>query len=515
MSSTEALPTEIELDALIGAKSLYEFLQLAWHVIEPSTAFVPGRHIEMLCEHLEAVTAGQIRNLLIEVPPGSSKSISTCVMWPAWEWIAKPSSRWLFASYSLGLAERDSEKCGDLIRSPWYQRRWGNCYRLTTDAKTKIQNDRTGIRECFSVGSRVTGAHGDRLVVDDAHNIREAESQAIREATIHWHDHAWYNRVNDAMTSARVVIGQRVHHKDLLGHLEEKGGYEILRLPEEHDAAWSRVWPGARFQDWRSQDGELLREARFGPAQVEEAKHRLGSRGYAAQHQQRPTPQDGDLIKRAWFRYYAEIGDAYRLEDSQELIPVGQCWTFCVVDPAASTNPGADYTAIGTFSVAPGGQLLVRDMVRERLGLENVVPRLNEVCRRYRPVWVAIEKDGIGQGVIQEAGASINQGGYYRRKFADIPSMHELKCEGRDKRTRAMPAVIRLDNRQVYFPRPGPRYPWVEAMEEELIRFTGINDDHDDQADVVAWAVQALDRFGYLQDPGEPLTFGQRPRQPW
>ena len=165
-------------------------MRQAWHVIEPSTPFVPGWHIDAIIEHLEAVTRGQIRNLLINVPPRHMKSLLVSVFWPAWEWIQHPERRWLYSSYAASLSIRDSVKCRRLIESPWYQSRWGDRFALTSDqnTKTRFDNNRSGYRIATSVGGAVTGEGGDRIVCDDPHNVDEVESDSVRKATIDWWD---------------------------------------------------------------------------------------------------------------------------------------------------------------------------------------------------------------------------------------------------------------------------------------------------------------------------------------
>src|ERR1035438_3593256 len=135
-----------EIDAELATRSLGEFVRQAWAVVEPSTPFVPGWHIDAIVEHLEAISHGQIRNLLINIPPRHMKSLLVAVFWPAWEWIRWPERRWLFSSYGAQLSIRDSVKCRRLIESTWYQRLWGNTYALTGDqnAKSRFDNDRSG-----------------------------------------------------------------------------------------------------------------------------------------------------------------------------------------------------------------------------------------------------------------------------------------------------------------------------------------------------------------------------------
>jgi hypothetical protein len=210
-----------EIDAELATRSLAEFVRQAWLVIEPSTPFVPGWHIDAIIEHLEAVTYGQIRNLLINVPPRHMKSLLVSVFWPAWEWIRWPERRWLFSSYGAQLSIRDSVKCRRLIESPWYQSRWAGRFALTSDQNTKgrFDNDRSGYRLSTSVGGAATGEGGDRVVCDDPHNVQEAESDSVRKATLDWWDVTMSTRVNDPKTAAMLVIMQRCHEQDLSGHL--------------------------------------------------------------------------------------------------------------------------------------------------------------------------------------------------------------------------------------------------------------------------------------------------------
>src|ERR1700730_10696668 len=130
-----------ELDAEIASRSLREFVRQAWPIVEPSTPFEAGWHIDAIIDHLEAVTRGQIRNLLINVPPRHMKSLLVSVFWPSWEWLVHPERRWLYSSYAASLSIRDSVKFRCLIESPWYQSRWGDRFDLTSDQNTKVRVD--------------------------------------------------------------------------------------------------------------------------------------------------------------------------------------------------------------------------------------------------------------------------------------------------------------------------------------------------------------------------------------
>jgi len=293
----------VKVERELATRSLSEFVRQAWQVVEPSTPFVPGFHIDAIIDHLEAVTRGEIRNLLINVPPRHMKGLLVSVFFPAWEWIRWPERRWLYSSYAATLSIRDSVKCRRLIESPWYQARWGHVFALTGDqnAKSRFDNNRSGYRLSTSVGGSVTGEGGDRIICDDPHKVDEVESDTARKNAIDWWDVAMSTRVNDPKTSAKVVVMQRCHQQDRSGHLLEQGGWEHLCLPAEYEGSKHVTVIG--FADPRTEHGQLLWRKRYGPKEIEETKRSLGSYAAAGQLQQRPSPAEGGMIKRYWFQF--------------------------------------------------------------------------------------------------------------------------------------------------------------------------------------------------------------------
>ena len=278
-------------------------------VVEPSTPFVPGWHIDAIIEHLEAVTRGQIRNLLINVPPRHMKSLLVSVFWPAWEWIRWPERRWLYSSYAAQLSIRDSVKCRRLIESPWYQARWGDRFALTSDQNTKgrFDNNRSGYRLSTSVGGAATGEGGDRIVCDDPHNVQEAESDSIRKAT------------------HRLVRRRDVHPRERSEDRRE--GRRDAALPpagpERAPAGAGRLGapvPAGRVRRRTARHVDRLRPTRARnmanccgpsasvPQEIESLKRSLGSYAAAGQLQQRPSPAGGGLFKRHWFRFWQPRG---------------------------------------------------------------------------------------------------------------------------------------------------------------------------------------------------------------
>jgi hypothetical protein len=226
-------------DRLKAEESLLEFLKQAWHVVEPATSYIHGWHIDAICELLEAITHGHLRNVLINVPPRSMKSLTVNVFWPAWEWIQFPERHWLFASHAFPLSLRDSVKCRRLIQSDWYQANWSHIVQLTGDQnqKNRFENTRTGCRLASSVGGSLTGENAHRVIADDPHNVKDRESERMRERVLQWWDEVMSTRLNDLKTGAKVIIMQRVHENDLSGHVLELGNYEHLCIPAEYEGS--------------------------------------------------------------------------------------------------------------------------------------------------------------------------------------------------------------------------------------------------------------------------------------
>lgn len=200
---------------------LIEFIRDFWSVLEPGTVFRDGWALEAICEHLEAVTFGEITRLLMNVPPGFMKSLVTDVFWPAWEWgpMEMPHIRYVAFSYSSTLTERDNVRFRDLLQSPEYQAMYGEVFRLRKTGEQKVTNWKHGWKLATSVGGVGTGERGDRVIVDDPHNVKESESKAVRQETIRWFRESMSSRLNDMVNGAKIVIMQRVNEEDISGEI--------------------------------------------------------------------------------------------------------------------------------------------------------------------------------------------------------------------------------------------------------------------------------------------------------
>lgn len=387
-----ALPSRTAIEAEQLRRSFRRFVEAAWPLLEPTSPFIPGYHIDAVCDSLEAVIAGELRRVLVTLPPRHAKSSLACVLWPAWAWISRPELRWLFASYAQSLATRDSRRCRQLIESSWYQERWGHVYQLLPDQneKDRFENTRTGARLATSVGGSATGEGGDIIVIDDAHKIEEAHSPAARESVIDWFTGTISTRLNNPREGAILVIGQRLHERDLPGHLIELGTYFHLCLPAEFEQAHPHRWAG----DPRTEEGELLCPQRFGPEQLEALKISLGPYGAAAQLQQRPAPADGAIFSRQDWRFY----DPNRIGAFDQVV---QSW-----DTTFDSGPSSDFCVGQAWGTIGPNKYLIRE-VRGQWNFTQAVEALIELTDWINQTYprpyahpILIEKTANGPAII-------------------------------------------------------------------------------------------------------------------
>lgn len=479
--------------------SLIEFTQQAWEAIEPGTQYVDGWHLHAIADHLEAVLDGEIRDLIINMPPRHMKSIQVAVMWPVWSWIAEPNLRWLFSSYAGSLSVRDSLKCRRLIQSPWFQDRWGHVFQLTGDqnAKTFFENDRYGYRFATSVGASTTGHGGDIIVCDDPHNAIEAQSDTIRETTIEWWSQAMSTRLNNPQTGRRVVVMQRLHENDLTGHLLKEQGWEHLCLPAEYEGR--RVMTSVGWTDPRKKEGELLWPERFDRVSIDKLKKQLGTYGAAGQLQQRPAPSEGGLLRRSWFHLWQK--------DEPKLKFILQSYDTAFTEKT-SGDPTA-CTVYGVFAHEGRYHVMVLDTWAEHLDYPSLRKKVADewaatYLNGYRPDLVLIEQKGSGQSLIQDL----------RRLGISIATYNPGRA---DKVTRVHRIAPLLEAGLLFVPEskkfPGQPMTWAQKLIDQAIAFP--NAEHDDLVDTMSQALIYLQDAGYLSLTEDAMdTTPRKPREP-
>lgn len=446
-------------------QTLSGFVREAWHVLEPRAKYTHGWHIDAICAHLEAVTDGRINRLLINVPPGSSKSLLVSVMWQAWEWGPRglASMRYLTTSFNDGPVKRDTRKCRDLMLSDWYQALWPDV-KLNRTGETSFSNTATGTREGVPFGS-LTSQRGDRLVIDDPHSTETAESAADRLATTRKFREGAQNRLNDQEQSAIVVIMQRLHEEDVSGVIEEVGmEYVHLMLPMEFEAERA-CSTEIGFSDPRTYDGELLDPHRFPAEAVAKLKRDMGSYAYAGQYQQRPAPRSGGMFQRGDF----EVVDA---------VPAGgkrvRAWDFA----ASKEKPGKqpDWT-VGLRMLYVAGTFYVEHVDRGRWSPNEVNIKLkNHASQDGMNVTVRMPQDPGAAGKA-DAETKVKLLAGYPVKVATVSG---------EKSLRAQPAAAQAEAGNIKI----LRGEWNRDFLDEVCSFPSAQ--FDDQIDAFADALNEL-----------------------
>ncbi len=460
-------PAALNLEAINAAlaeRSLYEFIKQFWSTMAP-VEFVDGWHIEAICEHLEAVSRGEIRRLIINIPPKHMKSIAASVAFPAWVWcqkesgpLAGPQVRFSFASYAQRLSIRDSTATRAVISSPLYQSRWSHRFIMNDDQNTKIRfdNDQGGARFATSVRGALTGLGADCLVIDDAHNMVERESATIRQGVIDWFDAAVTSQLNDIRTGAIIVIMQRVHYQDLTGHLLDRGGWTHLCLPARYEPDHFAAFP----DDSRTAARELLWPERFPEKELTQLETDLGSYAAAGQLQQRPAPREGGMFKRRWI-------------ETVDAVPAGgqtvRGWDL------AATEGGA-YTA-GVKLTKVDGVYYIEDVIRFRGSPKEVETAMTSAASSDgKNVGIDFPQDPGQAGKAQAVHLSKLLAGYNVRSSPESGS--------KTTRAEAISAQAEAGNLKLV------RGPWNQAFLDEAAAFP--NSDYMDQVDALSRAFHRL-----------------------
>lgn len=346
-------------------RDFYSFVKEVWSQIE-SVEFVDNWHLQMLCDHLQAIDEGILRDLIVNVPPACSKSLITSVLWPVWRWIRDPSLKFMCVSYSEALAIQHSNCSRELIQSAWFKARWGDKVVLSKKQNQKKYYETTagGYRlSTTTPGGRATGQHPDVILVDDPHNVEMAESEAERKAVIEWWDLTMSTRGVTRPNRKRVIIMQRLHEDDLSGHILSKDEgvdrwchvclpmrFENDRMPQTPVA---NSTTGEPWQDPRTEDGELLWKSMFDEETLTEIEDDLTEYGVAGQLQQRPAPRDGGMFQLVDFQLLE--GDAF----PDVFDKIVRFWD------RAATDGGGDWT-VGILMGRVGYDYYVIDEIRGR-----------------------------------------------------------------------------------------------------------------------------------------------------
>lgn len=470
----------IELDALEKeqCKDLRMFVKYAWSSIDPAP-FIPNWHIDAICDHLQAVTDGDIRRLIINIPPRAMKSLTASVFWPAWEWaIHNPAQQWIYASHNQILSRELSVKCRGVIKSDWYRGHWGNEVQILDDQDTqgKFVNTARGSRQATSIGGNVTGFGGNRLIVDDPLDASEESSPVSRDKANTWWSETMSTRMNHPALAAKVIIMQRLHENDLTGYLLAKDqGYEHLMLPMRYESNHPHLSKTSlNFFDPRTIDGELLFPERVPEEDLKELEKDMGAYSVAGQLQQRPAPRDSGMFKREWFEIIDKIPNKIR--------HTCRHWDLASTEKRAGNDP--DWTVGLKLVMDSKGVFYIVDIRRFRESSQFVENSIKTgALQDGRTTIISLPQDPGQAGVVQA--------NYYRTELAgSFANRVVIDRESGNKITRAQPVESQAQAGNIKIIRD---VTWNDTFLNELETFP--NGRYKDQVDALSGAFAVLIKY--------------------
>lgn len=448
------------------------FFQRAWSELDPAP-YSHNWHIDCISEYLEYVREGDIKRLIINVPPRTGKTLLTNVAFPAWVMGKDPTQSVIGVSYGQRLSGKIAYKQRTLMETEWFKELFPDCQLDPNySGRESFLTTKKGGRFSSSVGGTLTGEGADYIIIDDPVNPDEALSDVKRINANEWLDQTVFSRLNDPENGRIVMIMQRLHSNDPTGHFLELGGWEHLKLPAYTK---SKV-----FVDRTSKKFEYegyLHPTRLSEDTLDTLKQSLGTYAYAGQYLQEPVPLGGGEFKTDWINYYA----------SQSFDPKGSN-IYILVDPATSKKKTSDYTAMVVVALAPDQNYYLIDGIKERLNPTERINKLFELHKKWnaktnRPPKVGYEQYGMMSDVhyIKEKQAELN----YRFQIIEVKS-------GMNKEERIRRLVPLMEAGQYWLPNDmyiknakGLLENFINGIvEEEMLLFPYAK--HDDFLDAMA-----------------------------
>lgn len=463
-------------EAELMRQSMPDFMRWAWP-IDPSHAkpLTWNWHIDAICDHLHACKTGEIKRLIINVPPRTLKSWTVSVAYPAWVWTSKPETQFLVASADPQVALRDADMLRDMCASDQYRQAFRPTWNFRggdsrqQDAKGYYRNSAGGHRISKAMGAKSQGANADVIIFDDPLDSSDAytDKAALGAHVIHAKQ-KFIGRLNDPKDAVIILIMQRLHELDLSGVFLADGGWEHVYLPAEYQGR--KVYSILGDYDPRTTDGELLFPERLSQDFLDQKKVDLGSRGYAGQYQQDPAPAAGAMVMKDWIQYWAD-GELPLMD---AVIGSWDC-TF------ASKTADADYVVGQTWGMS-GGKAYLLDQTRRKMN----VPEMLEGIREQSRLWpnlraIVVEERAAGKHVMETLAH-------------EVYGIEGFNPGGQSKEERLSATLPMWEQGRVVLPHHilastvAKSYAWVrDTYLTEVLTFPGSR--HDDQVDATSQAL--------------------------
>lgn len=467
--------------AALLRQDFYGFIQRSFYVLNPETPFLGNWHLEKMAGMLEACRTGRCRRLIVNVPPRSLKSIAASVAYVAWLLGHNPSARIICASYGQDLADKHARDTRIVMADPFYSEIFPDTrIAMRSQSNADFSTTARGGRMATSVGGVLTGRGADFLIIDDPLKPDEAVSDVRRQGANDWFDNSLLSRLDNKRTGVIIIIMQRLHLDDLVGHVLEQGGWEVLNLPaiaiedEVH-----KIWTPFGEYKYERKMGEALHPQHEPLESLQDTRRRIGEYHFAGQYQQDPVPLGGGMVKGDWLRTYLPA------ELPTSNVQIIQSWD--TANKAADLN---DYSVCTTWGVH-GKHVYLIDVLRKRLEFPALKRAVVEKARDFKASTILIEDKASGIQLIQEL------------KYDGLHMVRGVKPEG-DKRMRMLAQTATIENGFVHLPKDAP---WLMDYVSEMTSFPMAK--YDDQVDSTSQALgwlasemwkPGMGMFNYMKD---------------
>ena len=459
-SDTDDDSFDARLLSVVLRTNFPSFIHRAFITLNPGTTFLSNWHIDLMAYQLERCRGGEINRLILNLPPRGLKSHCASVCFPAFLLGHDPTTRIICVSYSNDLAAKHARDFRSVITSDWYRRLFP-WTQISSEKNTEFEVVTTelGSRLATSVGGTLTGRGGNYIIIDDPHKPDEALSDVRREGVNQWFDNSVPSRLDDKMRGCIIIVTHRVHNDDLVGHVLEQGGWDLVSLPAIAEVP-QRLQIGPNRYIERA-PGEVLHPEHEPLEVLERDKESMGTYNFSCQYLQSPIPIGGAMIDLEWFEVYDRL-PAKGPND----------WVIQSWDTASKADERHDYTVCITC-LEHDGRFYIIYVLRERLEFPELKRRIVNEALRYNADVVLIEDRGSGTQLIQEL----------QNEKMVWPIGIEPKG---DKATRMLSETPKIEAGRVLLPE---RAPWLLEFEKEILQFP--HSSYDDQVDslsqLLAW----------------------------
>lgn len=440
------------------------FIERSFYELNPQTILVMGQYIEAMASKLEACRRGEINRLIINLPPRYLKSHCVSIAFVAW-WLGHhPEAQIICASYGQDLSEKLALSCRTLMSTAFYKKLFGTRLSSQKQAVNDYMTTQQGLRMATSVGGVLTGRGGDLIIIDDPLKPEEALSETQRSAVNDWFDHTLLSRLNDKTKGCIIIVQQRLHQNDLVGHVMERGGWEVLCFPAiaEQDET-HRVETLFGVTHFKRRLGDALHPERESLSLLQGIRESIGQYNFASQYQQDPAPQGGSMIKKDWLRHYVPAELPAKFER------IVQSW-----DTANKAGELNDYSVCTTWGEKDNHFYLLH-VFRRRLEYPDLKRAIRDQAGTHKADVVIIEDKASGTQLIQEL---------IRDGMARIQRYEPPPCD----------KVMRLNTQSAAFENGLVLLPdiahWLTDYVHELTTFPG--SEFDDQVDSTSQALAYL-----------------------